>query len=205
MEKQAHFNIEVEEIKQDKFNKITTFLGKFIFGSNFDMLKKIGLVDCYVSDPEIMSILKLNENQRFLFFLFNNKKLKLEEIKKVVNSLTTVPVDVVFSYELINDYSMVVVDFPVEFVPDYDNIVKGIYSKLSEQFKVIFPETREVLNEKGQRLGQEYTIYYHIFNKTEWLKNIWCERLGLFELDDKLELWSKPDDNDLIFNIKKII
>ena len=206
MEKQVHFENELERQKQDKFNKITTFLGKFIFGQNFDMLKKVGLIDCYTSDPQIMEILQLNENQRFLFILFKNKKLNLEEIKKVVTALSTVPVDVVFSYELVNDYSMVVLDFPVEFVPDYDHIVNGKYSKLSDQFKVVFPETREVFNEKKQRLGKEYTLYYHIFNKTEWLKNFWMERLGLVELDEKLELWSPPTQKeDLIFDVNNIL
>jgi len=204
MEKQVHSN-ELEKQKQDKFNKITAFLGKFIFGANFDTLKKVGLVDCYTSDPEIMEILQLAENQRFLFLLFKNKKLNLEEIKKVLTTLTTVPVDVVFAYELVNDYCMVVLDFPVEFISDYDHIVNGRYSKLSEQFKVVFPETRDAFNEKKQRLGKEYTIYYHIFQKSDWLKEFWCERLGLVELDEKLELWSKPEKEDLIFEVKNIV
>lgn len=203
MEKQEHSD-EIK-LKQDNFNITTTFLGKFIFGNNFDMLKKVGLIDCFVSDPEIMEILKNCENQRFLFLLFKNKKLNLDEIKKIVKSLTTVPVDVVFTYELVNDYSMVVLDFPIEFVGDFDNIVAGRYSKLSEQFKIVFPQTRDVLNEKKQRLGMEYTLYYQIFNKTDWLKDFWCKRLGLIELDDKLELWEKPRDADLVFNVKNII
>lgn len=206
MEKQVHSNTEIEKQKQDGFNRITTFLGKFIFGQNFDMLRKIGLIDCYTSDPEIMEILnKVNEDQRFLFLLFKNKKLNLEEIKKIITSLTTVPVDVVFSYELVNDYSMVVLDFPLEFIQDFDHIVQGRYSKLSDQFKVVFPETREVLNDKKQRLGKEYTLYYHIFQKTDWLKDFWCEKLGLMELDEKLELWSKPTNEDLVFDVTKIV
>ena len=205
MEKQEHSNTDDVRREQDKFNIITTFLGKFIFGNNFEMLKKVGLIDCYTSDPEIMEILKLHKNQRFLFLLFKNKKLKLEEIKQVVKTLTTVPVDVVFTYELINDYSMVVIDFPVEFVEDYDYIVQGRYSKLSEEFKMVFPTTVNVLNSKKQVLGKENTLYYHIFNKTDWLKDFWCKRLNMVELDDKLELWEKPQESDLIFNVKNII
>ena len=191
--------------KQEKFNKITVFLTKFIFGDNFDMLRKVGFVDSYTSDPSIMSILTLSENQRLLFLLFKNNKMNLTQINKVVKDLAVVPVDTVFSYELVNDYAIIVIDFPEKYTVDYDNIVNGKYSKLTDSFKDKFPISREVFNSKKERIGKEYTIYYHIFNKTDWLKNFWMERLHLIELDDKLELWQKPDENDLIFNLKNII
>lgn len=191
--------------KQEKFNKITVFLTKFIFGDNFDILRKVGFVDSYSSDPSIMNILTLSENQRLLFLLFKNKKMNLEQIDKVVKDLAIVPVDTVFSYELVNDYAMIVIDFPEKYTTDYDNIVNGKYSKLTDSFKDKFPVSREVFNSKKERIGKEYTIYYHIFNKTDWLKNFWMERLNLIELDEKLELWQKPDEDDLIFNLKNII
>jgi hypothetical protein len=206
MEKQVHSN-QQERINnlQDKFNNITTFLTKFIFQGNFDMLKKSGYIDAYTSDPEIMNILELTQRQRFLFLLFKNKKLNLEDLKKITTSLALVPVDVVFSYELVNDYSMIVLEFPDRFVEDFDHIIEGRFSKLSDSFKDRFDMTREVINTKGQVMGKEYTLYYHIFNKTQWLKDFWLDRLGLCELDPKLELWEKPSEKDKIFNIKTII
>lgn len=203
MEKQVNSNIEQE--KQQMFNKTTVFLTKFIFGDNFDMMKKAGFIDSYTSDPNIMNILTLGQNQRLLFLLFKNKKIGLEQMKKIVTDLAAIPVQIVFSYELVNDYSMIVVDFPEKYIQDYDFITQGKYSKLSDSFKDKFPVSREVSNSKGQRMGREYTIYYHIFNKTDWLKNVLMERLGLMELDDKLELWSSPDQTDLIFNVTKIM
>lgn len=203
MAKQVHS--ETEQIAQDRFNKTSVFLTKFIFGNNFDMLKKIGYVDSYTQDPEIMKILTLGQNQRFLFLLFRNKKISVQEIKNVVLSLAEVPVQAVFSYELINDYLMIVIDFPEKYTNDYDNVVKGKYSKLSSLFKEHFPMTRDVYNSKRERIGKEYTIYYHIFNKTDWLKEFWMEKLKLVELDDKLELWQQPDDKDLIFDVKNIV
>lgn len=197
MEKQVHSNT-------DKFNKISTFLVKFIYGENFDMLKKSGFEDGYTSDPDISSMLTLGANQRMLFLLFRNKKLKLEDLKKISVSLANIPIDVVFSYELVNDYSMVVIDFPEKYIADYDHIVNGRYSKLSESFKNHFPITKDVYNAKKIRIGKEYTIYHHIFNKTNWLKNFWCERLNLVELDDKLELWHSPDKADLVFEVKNL-
>lgn len=206
MEKQVHSNQEEKAQNfQGKFNKITTFLAKFIFQNNFEILKKSGFVDSYTSDPEIMSILELHQNQRLLYLLFKNKKLKLEDLKKIVTSLVQIPVNIVFSYELVNDYSMIVLEFPKEYVQDYDLVVKGVYSRLSDEFKNKFPMSRDVFNAKNIRVGKEYTLYHHIFNKTEWLKQFWKDRLGLFELDEKLELWEQPDNDDLIFNVNSIV
>lgn len=205
MEKQVHSDQEKAEKFQDKFNKITTFLIKFIFQENFDILKKSGFADSYTSDPDIMNILTLKEDQRLLFLLFRNKKLKLDDLKKITTSLAKVPVEIVFSYELVNDYSMIVLDFPEKFIQDYDHIVNGRYSKLSDSFKNRLPMTKETFNDKGQRLGREYTLYYHIFNKTQWLRDFWCQRLGYAELDEKLELWEQPNEKDLIFNVNNII
>ncbi len=202
MEKQELSKIEQS---QERFNKTTVFLTKFIFGDNFDLLKKTGFTDSYTSDPEIMKIITPEPLQRFLFLLFKSKKLNINDLKKIITNLAIVPINIVFSYELVNDYTMVIIDFPEKFIYDYDNVVKGKYSRLSDNFKSKFPTTRDVLNSKKQRVGAEYTIYYHIFNKTDWLKEFWMGRLGLMELDDKLELWHSPDEKDLIFNINNII
>lgn len=203
MEKQVSSN--TESVTQDRYNKVTVFLTKFMFGDKFEMLRKLGFVDSYTQDPQIMNILTLGQNQRLLFLLFKNKKLGVSDIKRVILELASVPIQVVFSYELINDYLMIVIDFPESFTQDYDHIVKGKFSKLSQPFRDQFPVSVDVVNEKGYRVGREYTLYYHIFNKTEWLKNFWMERLGLCELDDKLELWHSPDEKDLVFNLKTLM
>lgn len=202
MEKQVNSNTQEQ---QDKFNKTTVFLAKFIFGDNFDMMKKVGFIDSYTSDPEIMNILTLAENQRLLFLLFKNKKLTLKDMKQIVTDMATVPVQIVFSYELVNDYAMVVIDFPTDYISDFDDVVAGRYSKLSEGFKSRFPLTRDVFNTRKIRVGMEHTIYHHIFNKTQWLKDFWMKRLDLIELDDKMELWQQPDKTDLIFEVKNIL
>lgn len=210
MEKQVisnsvNVNEKTVESVQDNLNKTSIFLTKFIFANNFDALKKSGFVNSYTKDPEIMNIITLAENQRLLFLLFKNKKMGANNLKKIVSELATIPVQIVFSYELVNDYSMIVIDFPERYTIDYDSIVQGKYSKLSLEFKQGFPATRDVRNTSGERVGAEYTIYYHIFNKTDWLREFWEKRLNLMELDPKLELWDVPDERDLIFNVKNIL
>jgi hypothetical protein len=193
-----------KENLQSNYNLITIFLSKFIFGANFDSVKKLGLVDTYTEDPSMKDFVTLPDQQKFLFLLIKNKKMTSLEIKKIISELAQIPIKVLFSYELINDYLMIVIEFPQEFKLDYDNVIAGRYSKLSEQFKLKFPKTKDVFNKEKKRVGSEYTLYYHVFNKTEWLKSFWLKRLMLAELDDSLELWSKPDQQDLIFNIQNI-
>jgi hypothetical protein len=193
-----------EKLYQEKFNKVTVFLAKFLFKENFDMLKKAGYVDSYINDPSL-ELKDAFEKQKLLFLLFKNKKLNLENLKQLVTDFTTIPLDFIMSYELVNDYSMIIVEYPKNFYQDYDNLIKGKYSKLSQEFKDGFPSVVDVFNSEKVRIGREYTMYYHVFNKTQWLKDIWLERLGFIELDDNLELWQKPDENDLFFNLKTII
>jgi hypothetical protein len=206
MEKQVYSNQE-EKAKnfQGKFNRITTFLAKPIFQENFDVIKKSGFINAFTSDPEIMELLTLSSNQRFLFLLFKNKKMNLDELKKIVSTLAQIPVEIVFAYELVNDYSMIVVEYPDKYLYDFDHVVKGEYSKLSQSFKEKFPMTKDINSPHGVWMAKEYTLYYHIFNKTEWLKNFWLERLGLADLSEKMEFWTQPSQEDLIFQIKSII
>lgn len=204
MEKQELSNTVISE-KKKEYNKTTVFLTKFIFGEHFETLKKLGYVDSYCYDSTITQVLTEGSNQRFLFLLFQNKKLTKEEVQSTLSMFFTQEAKILFSYELVNDFSMVVLDFPSEFVRDYDNFKAGKYSKLSNEFKKGFPVTQSVLNSRGQRIGSEYTIYHHIFNKTEWLKNFWMERLNLVEIDDNLELWHLPERKDLEFDRNSIM
>ncbi len=196
MEKQVNSN--------EKFNKTSVFLTKFIFRENFDSLKKAGFVNSFVSDPNVQPMLAPTPTTRFLYLLFKNDKINMDGIRKIVETLVQVKSEIVFSYELVNDYLMVVLKWPQEYVKDFDLVTTGSYSKLSPNFKDGFPITKDVVNDKKKYIGKEYSIYHHIFNKTDWLKNFWKNKLGLVELAPDLELWDKPEEKDLFFNINTL-
>lgn len=188
--------------KQDRFNIISIFLTKFIFRNNFDTLKKAGFINSYISDPDITDIVA--SDKKLLFLLFNNKKLKIRDIEDIVKSLAYLKINLIFSYELINNYMMIIIEFPDEYSREYDLIIQGRYSKLSDEFKKAFPETKSVYNSEHIRIGLENTLYYHIFNKTDWIKEFWLKKLDLIELDKGLELWEKPNEEDIIFDKNKM-
>lgn len=192
-----------EESKiQEGFNKITVFLGRFVFNTSLDTIKKTGLINCYCKDEQYSDLISKETKQELLYVLFKNKKLSKEQIEKILISVSNSKLKVLHSYELIEDHFMIVLEFPKNFTEDYHNLVEGKYSKLSKEFKKAFPETKPLYNKEGKEIAKEYTLYYHIYNKTKWLKNFWMERLGLAEISENLELWSKPSEEDLVFNIK---
>lgn len=200
MGKQENYNFNI------KHNKISLFLTRFLFGNNMDYLRKSGYIDSFIKDKNINEeLLNLKDEDRSLFLLFKNNKLKIDDIIEIIRNISHTYLDIRYFYELIDNYVMIVIDYPSKYIKDYDNIINGKYSKLSEKFKNTFPETEDVLNEKKIRIGKRHTIYYHIFNKTEWLQNYWKTKLNLIELDDNLELWTKPLEEDLVFNIKNYI
>lgn len=200
MAKQENFNFE-----SVKHNKISLFLSRFIFNGNMDILRKSGFIDSYIKDKNIdQDLLLVDSNTRLLFLLFKNNKMKMSEIIEIIKELSVININIRYSYELINNYFMIVVDFPKEFNQDYDNVIKGRYSKLSEDFKKAFPQTEDVVSENKVRMGKRYTIYHHIFERTEWLQNFWMQKLGLIELDYNLELWGRPLEADLEFDIEEL-
>lgn len=91
---------------------------------------------------------------------------------------------------------------PKRFLRDYELFLEGKYSKLSPEYRRCFQMEQFKLDahdrpikEQG-RYVKEYTDFYHIFNRTEYIKDIWKERLG-YRADehilDDMELYSKQD------------
>jgi hypothetical protein len=205
MEKQVHSKEEKTKEFRSRYSNITLFLVKPVFGENFSILKKFGFINGYISDPNVSDIIQFDENKKHLFLLFKNKKLNGNELERIIKNLFKIPVKTIHSYELVNDYSMVVVTFPREYNQDYQNVLDGKYSSLSLNFKENFPDTQEVKNSDNVVVGEEYTLYHHVFNKTTWLKEFWMERLGLCKLSDQMELWEQPTEKECVFNIKSFV
>lgn len=107
---------------------------------------------------------------------------------------------------------LVVFRMPNQFEGDYYTFLRGQYSKLSDAYKKCFNLEKPSLNERGdpkKNIDNSYimekTTFYHIFNKTNYLRKIYQERLDLeFELGEDMELYDKVDNKketlyDLIF------
>lgn len=129
-----------------------------------------------------------------LFLLFDNEKLTatihtvFNKLKKCPNYLETLDTDA---------GTVVVFKIMPEFIQDYHLILNGMYSKTSDKYKNLFPQTK-VITENG-KAKKVYTFFYHIFNKTEFWKNILKEELGYSKetsLFDEIDLYNIPKRSD---------
>lgn len=103
-------------------------------------------------------------------------------------------------------YKKVLLTFkvPDQFKEDYKLFEKGKYSQLSDLYKKCFNLEKPVKNERGDikrdlsgGVVMEPTTFFHIFNRTKKLREIYQEKLALdFELSEEMELYD-------IINIEK--
>lgn len=107
-------------------------------------------------------------------------------------------------YDVGYNLIMIISYLPDVFRSDYEHFINGYYSKFSEKAKKMFPDIKDAYRD-GVKVGKEYTIHYHIFNRTDWMKELWMKRLNVVELDDDLEYWSRPIIESETFDINKII
>lgn len=109
-------------------------------------------------------------------------------------------------YDIERGYTVLVIKFPTEYIKDFRLFKEGKYSKFSKAYiESFFPFKKVVAwDHEGKPCKEEYTLFYHIFHKTDWLKDWWAKRLAYdpAEFGDK-ELWSKPEDSKEFLRFNK--
>jgi len=166
-------------------------------GLDKDRLNNNGFINCYYGDQGHDV-----EYENSLYLLFKNvDSEKFEELNKYIEERHKI----LDTYD-IQDYTMIVIKFPVQFIKEYKHFKEGKYSKFSKLYiNSFFPFKKpKEWDSKGKIIKEEYTLFYHIFNKTDWLKDWWTKRLGYddmkeFELE---EWWNKPHDKEEVFRYK---
>lgn len=132
------------------------------------------------------------------FCLFSEQ---LEDNPNFIESVDIGPNKIVYVYKIPSNYRQ-----------DYFLFLKGKYSEFSSNYKSNFPiiVLRKDNNGKYIKDGKEYirdkTEFYHIFNRTEELKNFWKKKLNYNEetdLFEDLELYEKPDTRKEMLLIEK--
>lgn len=117
--------------------------------------------------------------------------LFLTELEKNVNFIET-----------IDEAGVVILVYriPPKFGIDYLLFLNGAYSRTSPDFKACFQlkvykqgANGEYLKTPTGSYQTEYTIYYHIFNKTDFLRNRWMDTLEVARLPKDMELYDKCD------------
>lgn len=104
------------------------------------------------------------------------------------------------------DYSggnvVCVYKFPTKFKNEFRLFLEGKYSKFSKEYIDLFPQETKVISEDGIRRS-EYSLYYHVFGRTQSIKDYWEEKIGE-SLPEDAEMWSMPDIKNETLDINNI-
>jgi hypothetical protein len=152
-----------------------------------------GFINAYIKDIDKL------EYENVFMLLFKPKNLSL--FREFVDDLYE-------NFNLIEDYdydNYVVLVFPLDekFKSDYKLICLGQYSKLSEEFKNLFPKKILDLNSKSNTKVE--SIQHLIFNKDKRLLNFWKKELEVVSLNDSDEVWFEFNQEKETLNINKIL
>lgn len=141
-----------------------------------DKFKQYGFINTYMFSAQG------DYNFYPLYLLFKPEKFSIEFYR------FTISLEKSANYiETIDKAGSVVLVFkiPDKYARDYRIFLDGKYSELSDLFKNCFPmkvfikdKKGKVLLDAGQRPMTEYSDYYHIFNRTEHLIEIYRKELG---------------------------
>lgn len=142
-----------------------------------------------------------------IFLLFQPKELDLEfyefteELQTNANFIEIIEFD--------KKQVLIVYRIPAKFKNDYNLFMKGRYSRLSDAFKKCFvledyqrdTKGNPMKDNKGNYLTEPST-FYHVFNRTEFIKERWLLKLGYPLHDpilDSMELYDvqSPDKESL--------
>jgi|DewCreStandDraft_4_1066084.scaffolds.fasta_scaffold190575_2 hypothetical protein len=106
------------------------------------------------------------------------------------------------SYDYFNMHYVLVYKIDKKWEKDYEKIVNGKYSKLSNEYKKLIPNRVMVNDGKSFRLLR--SLQGDILNRSEVLRNALEKELGV-TIDPKSELWEKWNDEKETLDINKII
>lgn len=154
---------------------------------------KFGFRNTYLFADQLKDIYKFN----LIYILFepdtfdNDFNEFIIELSENSNYIETIDIG----------YKRVLVTFkiPDQFKGDFKLFLEGAYSKVSDAYKKCFSLERPVKNERGDIVRTftgatefEPTAFFHIFNKTQKLRDIYRDKLGLdYDIPEEMELYDK--------------
>jgi hypothetical protein len=137
------------------------------------------------------------ENAVYLLF----KPKSLDKFKEFLDEEYERTKQIIDDYDYEDGYVVIVYQLDKKFKKDFDLIKQGKYSKTSKEFQNTFPKVIKI--QKGNRIYDQISTQYRIFNKTQDLKEYWEEKLDI-EFDDSMEFWQGFVEENEILNLDKL-
>jgi hypothetical protein len=137
------------------------------------------------------------ENAVYLLF----KPENLDKFKSFLDEEYERTKQIIDDYDYEDGYVVIVYQLDKKFKKDFDLIKQGKYSKTSKEFQDLFPKVIKM--KKGNRIYDQISTQYRIFNKTQDLKEYWEEKLDV-EFDETMEFWQGFVEENEILNLNKL-
>lgn len=169
---------------------ISTILILPTVGVSRSQLEQLGFINAYIKDKNNESY---GENHLFLLFKPESKS-KFDEFlsnQYISNEF------IVDNYSYDGNYEVIVYALNLIWKNDYEIIKKGQYSKLSKEYKSIFPKTVKING------VNRITLQWLIFDRNSRLKNYIEDKIGT-PLEENAELWDIWDNEKETLDIEKI-
>ena len=178
-----------------KENTNATLFFMPIFGIDDKTLKKIGFINAYTQDKDKA----YEENGIYkIHALFRPDTNGFADFKTITKKLEAAGI-LYDEYDYEDGYIVLALNFPERFNEDYDHIMNGKYTKVSRELVKKYPE-KTIKMKSGKRI-EDYTIQYHIFNRTPGMRGFIQEELGIDEIkreDKEFEYWTLPGEGEIL-------
>lgn len=147
---------------------------------------KYGLQNAYISDRDHPTLI-----ERPVFVLFKPSELTSFNNDFLQEEYNDTDSGLMEDYDYPEGNIVLLYKFPEAYEKDYDLLMEGKYSKVSDGFKQIFPITEE-------------NLYGRVFGRDKKLRRELEKEYNVI-LDDDMELWSTLNQESEILNIEKIL
>lgn len=134
-----------------------------------------------------------------IYLLFKPKNLN--KFRKFLDSEYDRTKSIIEDYDYQDGYVVVVYQLNPKFSADFNLIREGKYSKTSDDFQNLFPDT--VTIEVVGIETEEISLQYRIFNKTKDLVEFWEDQFGIIFGKD-MEVWHNFNEENETLNLEKV-
>jgi hypothetical protein len=165
-----------------EFTCSTLFLLPSIGLQRKDILK-YGFIDAYIDD-----IHHEPHYEESIYLLFRPKDML--PLQVFIDQEYKRTKQLIEDYDYAGGYVVAVYEIPEEFKPEYNLFLKGKYSRFRKRYTDLFPKMVEIMTDG--RMTPQYSLPYHIFNRTDAMRNFWEEKFET-RLDEDAEMYSVPD------------
>lgn len=163
-------------------------------GINREGLKNNGFLNGYIKDgrKDVQY-----ENAAYLLF----RPVNLDKFKDFLDYEYERTQSIIDDYDYEGGFIILVYQLNPKFRKDFDLVRKGQYSKTSDSFQGLFPETYKVLEDK--KYVDKMSVQHMVFTKDTSLKELWEEKLGV-RFDNKMEFWRGWDEEQEVLQLDKV-